>query len=156
MEEQLMSLPTMSGTGRLVADPDLRFGASGIAVVKVNLAFNSRKKQDDGTYVDDKVFFVEGVAFKQLAEHVAECLTRGMEVNVSGRLVTEQWNDKNTGDKRSKTSLLLDAIGPNLAFATAQVKKMERSGGQSGGGQQPSRGSAAAEPDPWASDSPPF
>lgn len=160
-----MSLPTISGTGRLLDDPELRFGASGVAVAKVRIAFNSRKRQDDGTWVDDKVCYLDGTAFKQLAENIAESLQRGAEVNVSGRLVTEQWENKE-GEKRSKVVLMLDSLGPNLAFATAKVAKMERSGGNagqsaSGARQSSSRGQNAPANDPWGggggfADEPPF
>lgn len=143
-----MSLPTMSGIGRATADPELRFAASGTAVCKVNLAFNSRKRQDDGTWVDDKVFFVEGVCFKQMAESLAENVTRGTELVVSGRLTTEQWEDKNDGGKRSKTSLLIDSIGPAISnFQSAKPIKMDRASA----GSAPRGGSDA---DPWASATP--
>lgn len=138
-------LPTMSGVGRLTQDPELRFAPSGMAICVVNLAFNSRKRDDAGNWVDGDVFYVRGTAFKQLAENAGECLLKGMEVQVSGRLKTEQWNDKQTGDKRSATALLLDSIGPNLAFATVAVNKTNRSSGSSPAG---SGGGAA---DPWAS-----
>lgn len=142
-------LPTMSGVGRLTQDPSLRFTASGMAVCEVNLAFNSRKRDEAGNWVDGDVFFVRATAFKQLAENAGECLVKGVEVHVSGRLKTEQWNDKQTGDKRSATSLLLDSIGPNLAYATATSVKASRSsdGGQTFG----SSGSGGAGADPWAS-----
>ncbi len=159
-----MSLPTISGTGRLLADPELRFGSSGVAVCKVRIAFNSRKRQDDGTWVDDKVCYLDGTAFKQLAENIAECLQQGVEVNVSGRLVPEQWENKE-GEKRAKVVLMPDSIGPNLAVATAKVAKMERSGGngsQQGSSRSTARQSAPASSqggfsdDPWASSEPPF
>jgi single-stranded DNA-binding protein len=51
-----MSLPTMTGVGRATADPELRFAPSGTPVAKVNLAFNSRKKDQQGNWVDDQVF----------------------------------------------------------------------------------------------------
>lgn len=143
-----MSLPTMSGVGRATADPELRFAPSGVAVCKVSLAFNNRKKNEStGQWEDDKVFFVEGVAFKQMAENIAESVQRGTELVVTGRLTTEQWEDKNGGGKRSKPSLLIDSIGPSLTFVTARVQKMERSGGQS-------TRSAAPADDPWASGTP--
>lgn len=143
-----MSLPTMSGVGRTTGDVELRFGSSGVAIAKVNLAFNSRKRQDDGTWVDDKVFFVEGVCFKQMAEHLAEVGVRGTEFVVTGRLTTEQWEDKNGGGKRSKTSLLIDAIGPAISnFQTAKVEKMQRGSN----GNAPSGGS---DDDPWATATP--
>lgn len=142
-----MSLPTLSGTGRATADAELRIAASGTPVCKVNLAFNSRKKDANGNWVDDQVFFVTATAFKSLAEHVAETVTKGVEVVVTGRLATRQWEDKE-GNKRSTAELLIDSIGPSLAFATATVTKAPKDGGQQ-------RGTAAAN-DPWASDEPPF
>ncbi len=139
-------LPIMSGVARLTADPDLKFAPSGVAVARINLAFNSRKRQDDGSWVDDKVFFVKATAFKQLAESAAETLTKGTEVVVTGRLETEQWEDRDGGGKRSAPALLLDSIGPNLAFATATVNKVSRDGAG-----QPAQQSGPPADDPWGS-----
>lgn len=157
-----MSLPAISGVGRLTADPELRFAASGTAILTVSLAFNSRRRnKETQEWEDGDVFFVRGTAFKQLAENAAETLTRGMEVQVSGRMKTDQWEDRQTGEKRSAPSLLIDSIGPNLAYATAEVNKVS---GDSAGAPT-SRGTAAAD-DPWgsappaspqpAADEPPF
>lgn len=149
-----MALPTISGTARLTQDPELRFAASGMAICKVNLAFNSRKKDEAGNWVDDSVFFVNATLFKQAAENAAEAFQRGQEVVITGRLKTDQWESKE-GEKRSAPSLLIDSIGPAVnQFQTAQVRKLERGSSGSaprGGGEQ----------DPWASaapadDSPPF
>lgn len=147
-----MSLPTISGTARLTAAPELKFAASGTAVCRINLAFNSRKKQDDGTWIDDKTFFVTGVLFKQAAESVAETLDKGHEVVVTGRLCTEQWESK-TGEKRSAPSLLIDSIGPAVNnIQTARVSKLDRTnGGQTGSGFGSQRQQAPAGGDPWAS-----
>ncbi len=147
-----MALPTLHGVGRLTADPELRFAASGTAVATMNLAFNSKRKNDRGEWEDDKTFFVRATAFRQLAENIAETLTKGAEVTVSGRLETNQWEDKQTGDKRSAPAMLLDSIGPNLRSATARVEKASRST------------SAGESADPWGSappasaqtDEPPF
>jgi single-strand DNA-binding protein len=145
-----MSLPTLSGTGRLTGDPELRFSPSGTAVCKLNLAFNSRRRNQAGEWEDGDTFFVGAVAFKQLAENVAESLVKGNEITVLGRLKTEQWTDRD-GNKRSAPSLLIDSIGPSLAYATAKVNKMQRST-TSG-----SRGTTTTD-DPWATgvDEPPF
>lgn len=145
-----MSLPTLSGTARLTAPPELRFAPSGTAVCKIPLAFNSRKKQDDGTWVDDRTFFVTGVVFRETAESVAEHLDKGHEVVVTGRIATDQWDDKNSGEKRSAPSLLIDSIGPAVSrFQAAKVSKLERSNGEqrSSGGQQ----RAKPADDPWSS-----
>lgn len=146
-------LPMMSGVGRLTQDPELRFAPSGMAVLTVNLAFNARKfDKDRQEWIDGDVFFVRATAFKQLAENAAESLQKGHEVHVSGRLKTEQWEDKNGGGKRSATALLLDSIGPNLSYATASVQKAGRS---DGGGGSPRGGSQGRQDDPWGASSGP-
>lgn len=151
-----MSLPTISGTARLTSAPELRFGSSGVAVTKISLAFNSRKRQDDGTWIDDRTFFVTGVMFKQAAESAAEVLDKGHEVVVTGRLATDQWEDKNGGGKRSAPSLLIDSIGPAVNnIQTARVSKLDRSNGSSGGSQTNGYGQPRTAPtnDPWATQS---
>lgn len=147
-------LPTISGVGRLTQEPSLRYSPSGMAVCELNIAFNSRKfDKDRQEWVDGDVFFVRATAFKQLAENAGECLEKGMEVHVSGRLKTEQWEDKNGGGKRSAAALLLDSVGPNLAYATASVRKVSRDGSQGTAGR--SGGAAAPVDDPWGAASGP-
>ncbi|CAK7288609.1 single-stranded DNA-binding protein [Streptomyces misionensis] len=147
-----MSLPTLNGTARLMDDPQLRYGASGGAVVTVRLAFNSRKKDpQSGEWKDDASFFVDGKAFGPAAENIAESLARGLEVVVSGRLKTDSW--EKDGEKRSRPELLLDSIGPSLRNATAKVSKTT---GGSGSGQRDARqavqqGASGSGGDPWAS-----
>lgn len=122
-----MSLPPMHGVGRLTADPELRFATSGTAVATVPLAFNSRRyNRQTGQWEDGDVFFVRGTLFNEPAENAAETYGKGMEVVVSGRLKTDRWDDRNTGEKRSATSLLIDAIGPSTRYAKAAVTKLER------------------------------
>ncbi|MFJ2202435.1 single-stranded DNA-binding protein [Streptomyces violaceusniger] len=147
-------LPTLNGTARLIEDPELRYGASGGAVVKVRLAFNSRKKDQSGQWQDDASFFITGTAFGQAAENIAATLQRGMEVVVSGRMKTDSWESKE-GEKKSAPSLLLDSVGPSLRFATARVEKA----GGSGQGRQEFQQARGAQQggqsgDPWASQAP--
>jgi single-strand DNA-binding protein len=141
-----MSLPVISGVARLTDDPELRYAASGIAICKVRLAFNSRKKDNSGNWVDGDVFFVDGTVFKEEAEHVAESLQRGLEVTVVGRLKTRRYETKE-GEKRSVVELMIDGIGPALKYATANVQKMQRGSV----GSAPPGGSAD---DPWATSAP--
>lgn len=149
-----MSLPTITGVARLTDDPELRYSPSGVAVCKVRLAFNSRKRDESGQWVDGDTFFVDGSVFRQEAENVAESLTRGLEVVVTGRLKTRRYETKD-GDKRSVVELMVDGIGPTLRFATASVKKLSRASS----GSAPSGG---AVDDPWTTggtrndDKPPF
>jgi single-strand DNA-binding protein len=123
-----MSLPTMSGTGRLTAEPELRFTPAGMAVCKLRFAFNSRKKNDAGEWVDGDVFYIDGTVFKDEAEHVSESLTKGAEVVVTGRIKTRKYTDKD-GNPRSINELMVDSVGPSLKYASAKVAKMQRSNG---------------------------
>lgn len=143
-----MSLPNLTGTGRLTADPEIRFSNSGMAVARIQLAFNQRRKNDAGTWEDGDSFYITGVMFKDAAQNAADSLTKGMEVVVTGRLKTEKWETSN-GDKRSAPSLLIDSIGPSLSWATAKVSKTERNG--NGGARQQQSRQAPANDDPWAS-----
>lgn len=119
-----MTLPSISAIGRLTGDVELRFASSGTAVATIPLAFNARRKnQQTGEWEDGDVCYLRGTAFKQLAENAAETLRKGTEVVVTGRIKTEQWEDKNGGGKRSATVLMVDTIGPSLAYATATVSK---------------------------------
>lgn len=121
-----MALPTTHGQGRLTADPELRFAPSGTAVATVPLAFNSRRKNERGEWEDGDTFFVRGKLFGDAAENACETYGRGTEVVVTGRLKTDQWQDKNTGEKRSATSLMIDTIGASTRYATATIAKTQR------------------------------
>ena len=145
-----MSLPTLNGTARLIDTPELRFSAAGKAVVRVRLAFNQRRKDDSGQWVDGDTFYVDGKAFDQHAERIAESLEKGMEVVVAGRLKTDQWTTRE-GEKRSGPSLLLDAIGPSLRYATAKVTKANSGGGQQAYQAARAQSSREGMEDPWAS-----
>jgi single-strand DNA-binding protein len=168
-----MALPNMSGTARLYADVELRFGATGTAVAKVPLVFNSRRKNQAGEWEDADSFFVTGTLFKERAEAAAEKLNRGDEVMVSGRLKTRSWEDQD-GNKRSMTELMLDEVAPTLRTLTP--KSQRQGSGQGGGfgqqsqqqgggfGGQGQQGGNAPAGDPWATgggggfsdDPPPF
>ncbi|MFI8254115.1 single-stranded DNA-binding protein [Streptomyces filamentosus] len=156
-----MPLPTITGTARIVADPELRFTQSGKAACSVRLAFNSRRlNKQTNEWEDGDTFWVRGTAWDRLAEHVAESLAKGMEVVVAGELRTESW--EKDGQKQQSPALLIRSIGPSLAFATASVTKAgASSGGQAPAGQRPAPVRPQPQDDPWAtgpaaSDEPPF
>ena len=146
-------LPSLTGEFRVVEDPTLKFAASGIAVGSIRLVANSRKKVND-EWVDDKVLWIKGTAFKQQAENMAESLSKGDLAIVTGRLVTEEW--EKDGEKRQATALLIDHIGPSIAYKVARPETTERKAAA------PAVTETAAAPasDPWAAtaqgDEPPF
>ena len=90
--------------------------------------------------------------WRQAAENVAETLTRGARVIVSGRLKQRSYETRE-GEKRTVIEMQVDEVGPSLKYATAKVNRTQRgsSGGGSFGGD--SGGSAPAD-DPWASSGP--
>ena len=150
-----MSAP-ITLNGRLTADPEMRFSASGVAVAKFTIVTSRRTKNEQtNEWSDADTTFWDCVVFKQLAENVAETLQKGMDVVAVGRAVHENWEDKTTGAKRSKISVKVDSIGPSLTRATAKVVKAQSGQGQQGGGQQ--QGGQRQQPqaqDPWASSAP--
>ncbi|MET9055265.1 single-stranded DNA-binding protein [Streptomyces bacillaris] len=149
---------TITLTGRLTAAPEIRFTAQGTAVAAFTIVTSRRvKNQQTGEWSDADVTYWDCKAFKQLAQNIADSLDKGMEVVATGRAVQESWEDRQTGGKRSKVAVLLDAIGPSLRTATAVVTKAG-SGGQGQGREEFSRaraqqGAVSAE-DPWASGTP--
>ncbi|MFH8483664.1 single-stranded DNA-binding protein [Streptomyces sp. NPDC018055] len=147
---------TITLTGRLTAAPEIRFTAQGTAVVAFTIVTSRRvKNQQTNEWSDADVTYWDCKAFKQLAQNIADSLDKGMEVVATGRAVQESWEDRQTGAKRSKVAVLLDAIGPSLRSATAVVTKAG-SGGQGREEFQRARaqqGAASAE-DPWASGAP--
>jgi single-strand DNA-binding protein len=95
----------------------LKFGQSGKAVARIRLVANSRKKNEDGEWVDDKTLWMTGTAFDKQAENVAESLAKGDLVVVSGRLQTDEWEaNDGTKRKRTATTLVIDSIGPSLRW----------------------------------------
>lgn len=142
-----MSLPTITGTARLVDDPDLRFTANGKAVAKVRLAFSDRKKNEQtGQWEDGDKIFLEASVWNDEAEHIAESLQRGHEVLVSGKLRQREYQTRE-GEKRTAFELVFPTIAPTLKWATAKVQKMQRSGSAApSGGARP----AQSGEDPWA------
>ncbi len=118
---------TLSIVGNLTADPELRFTPSGVAVAKFTVAFTPRAlDKASGEWRDGEPTFVDCTAWRQLAENAAESLTRGARVVVVGRLRTERWDDKETGARRSRMVLDAEAVGPDLTYATATVRRMAR------------------------------
>jgi single-strand DNA-binding protein len=114
--------------GNLTGDPELRFTAAGVAMVKFTVASTPRVfDRDKNEYRDGDPLFLTCTAWRDMAEHIAESLAKGTRVVVSGRLKLSRWEDKDTGEKRSAYGLDVDEIGPSLRFATAKVQKTTRS-----------------------------
>lgn len=123
---------TITVTGNVTRDPELRYTQGGQSLASFGLAWNNRY-QRDGEWVEDVSFF-DITCWGQLGENVAESITKGTRVVVNGRLDQRSWETQD-GDKRSKVEITADEVSPSLRWATAQVTRNERSDGGQGGGQ---------------------
>ena len=120
--------------GNLTADPELRFIQSGAAVASFTVASTPRTfDRDSQEWKDGQALFLRCNAWRQMAENVAESLTRGTRVVVSGRLKQRSFDTKE-GEKRTVIELEVDEIGPSLRYATAKVTKASRGEGQASTG----------------------
>jgi single-strand DNA-binding protein len=153
---------TITVVGNLTADPELRFTSSGAAVASFTVASTPRTfDRQSGEWKDGEALFMRCSIWRQAAENVAESLTRGARVIVSGRLKPPSY-DTREGEKRTVIELEVDEVGPSLRYATAKVNRANRGegggggfgggggGGNNGGGGGASRQSAPAD-DPWGS-----
>ena len=150
--------------GNLTADPELRFTPSGAAVANFTVASTPRTfDRQTNEWKDGEALFLRCNVWRQAAENVAESLTRGARVVVTGRLKQRSFETKE-GEKRTVVELEVDEIGPSLRYATAKVNKGARGsgggGGNGGGGGYGGSGSSGgsgsfgqpSQPadDPWA------
>jgi single-strand DNA-binding protein len=160
--------------GNLTDDPELRFTPGGAAVANFTVASTPRVMDPKTSeWKDGDALFLRCSIWRQAAENVAESLTRGMRVIVSGRLRQRSYETKE-GEKRTVVELEVEEIGPSLKYATAKVAKANRDSAAAGGGfgggssrpgqQAYSQARNAPRDDPWASgatgwgggDQPPF
>ena len=148
---------TITVVGNLTADPELRFTPSGAAVANFTVASTPRTfDRNANEWKDGEALFLRCNIWRQAAENVAESLTRGARVVVTGRLKQRSYETRE-GEKRTVVELDADEIGPSLRWATAKVNKAERgsNGASSSQGGDP-WGSAPATTAEPSSDEPPF
>lgn len=138
-----MALPSLVGEFRVVDEVALRFTPNGKAVANFRVAANSRKQNEAGEWVDDKVCFLNATAWAPFAEHIAESVAKGDLVVIRGRIETRNYEDKE-GNKRTSFDLNVDDIGPSLRWNDVSIQRAERAGGQA------TRSSSPAGDDPWA------
>jgi single-strand DNA-binding protein len=127
---------TVELVGNLTRDPELRFTPNGAPVANFGLAVNRRWRNQQTNDWEEQTSFFDVVAWRDLAENVAESLQRGTRVIVVGRLEQRSWETQE-GEKRSKVEVIADEIGPSLRWATAQVAKSERRAAGDGGSGAP-------------------
>jgi single-strand DNA-binding protein len=108
---------TLTVVGNMTRDPELRYTANGVAVTDFGLAWNRKDKDDN-----EVVSFFDVTCWRDLAEHVAESLGKGIRVVVHGRMEQDTW-ENDQGEKRSKVKVIAEEVAPSLRWATVTVQK---------------------------------
>lgn len=112
--------------GNLTSDPELRYTQSGLAVANFTIASTPRHfDRQSNEWVDDDALFLRASVWREFAEHVAGSLVKGSRVIAQGVLKQRSYETKE-GEKRTSIELEVDAIGPDLRYATASVTRASR------------------------------
>jgi len=121
--------------GNLTRDPELRYTPKGTAIAKIGVAVNRVWTTETGEKKEE-VTFVDVDVFGRTAENVGQYMRKGRPILIEGRLRLDQWDDKQTGQKRSK----LGVVAETVQFL----------GGAPGGGDAERPAASAARPAPSA------
>lgn len=123
---------TITVIGNLTADPELRFTPNGAAVANFTVASTPRTfDRQTNEWKDGDAMFLNCSVWRQYAENVAESLSKGTRVIVSGRLKARSYETRE-GEKRTVFEVEVEEVGPSLKYATAKVTRTP--GGGNGGG----------------------
>ena len=153
--------------GNLTADPELRTTSGGASVCGFTIASTPRTwNRQSGQWEDGQPLFLRCSAWRDLANHCASSLAKGMRVIAQGRLQQRSYQAQD-GTNRTVFEMQVDEIGPSLRYATAQVSRTSnaRNAGNTGQGNGYTGGATGFAPaaptpgspeDPWASSGPAF
>jgi single-strand DNA-binding protein len=115
---------TTTIVGNLTEHPELRYTQGGAPVANFTVAVTPRVKDGDG-WKDGETSFLRVTAWRQLAEHAADSLSKGDRVLVYGTLRQRSWETPE-GDRRSTVEVQAEELGPSLKFATAKPERANR------------------------------
>lgn len=114
--------------GNVTRDPEIRYTPKGTALVDLGMAMNRRYTAENGEKRDETTF-VDVTLWGKLAELAEQYLKKGRSVYIEGRLQLDTWDDKKTGEKRSK----LHVVGEEMQFLSPRESGEGRGGGSQGG-----------------------
>ena len=116
--------------GNLTRDPELRYTPKGMAIAKIGLAVNRTWRNEAGESKEE-VTFVDVDAFGRQAETLAQYMKKGSPLMIEGRLKLDQWDDKQSGQKRSKLGVIVEGFqflgGGNRGEGSAEAPAPRRS-----------------------------
>ncbi len=127
-----MADSTVTIVGNVTRDPEIRYTAGGAAKATFGVAVSRRWQNRQSQEWEEQTSFFNVVCWREMAENVSESVAKGARVVVTGRLEQRSWETEN-GEKRSVIEVVADEVGPSLRWATAQVTRNERRGGDFGG-----------------------
>ena len=107
----MSDINTVVLSGRLTRDPELRYTQGGTAIADITIASGFKYRDKQGETQEDTAFAGCSV-FGPMAEFAAKCTRKGGRVNIQGRLVTEKWEDKQTGKNKSRTRIKVTQVQP--------------------------------------------
>jgi single-strand DNA-binding protein len=117
---------TMTLIGNLTDEPEMRFTSTGIAVANFTIASTARVFDKEASeWRDGDTLFLRCVVWQQSAENLADSLSKGTRVIVSGRLRQRSFETRE-GEKRTTVELVVDEIGVSLRYARVQITKTNR------------------------------
>jgi len=119
--------------GNLTRDPELRYTPSGTAIAKFGLAVNRKWKDSQTNEMKEEVTFVDIDAFGRQAETIGQYLKKGRPILIEGRLKLDQWDDKQTQQKRSRLGVVLESFN----FLDSGTREGGDFGGGAAGGGAP-------------------
>ena len=139
-----MSINRVVISGNLTRDPELRQTAGGMAILKMGIAVNDRRKNPQSGEWEDVPNFFDVVLFGSRGESLSRFLNKGSKVAIEGKLRWSQWETPD-GDKRSKVEIVVD-----------DIEFMSSRGDSGGGGSYSAPPTPAAPADPVIDDDIPF
>lgn len=137
---------TITITGNLTRDPELRFTPNGHAVATLTIATTPRTyNRTTNQWQDGETLFLRATAWRQLAENLTQSITKGTRVIATGNLTARTYTTRD-GHQKTETELQLTDIGPSLTRATTQTTP------------NPTPHTPQPQHDPWTTtpDTPPF
>jgi len=119
--------PIITVVGNLTGDPELRYVSSGTPVASFTVASTPRTlNRQTRQWQNGRTLFIRCSIWREYAENVAETLTKGMRVVVTGRLAVRSY--EHNGQRRTSLEIQVEEIGPCLRYARAHVSRVDAAG----------------------------
>jgi len=130
--------------GNVGKDPEIRATAGGMTIASFTLATADRAKDQQGNWAD-KTEWHNLVAFQRTAEIVRDYVKKGTQIFVEGKIQTRSWDDKESGQKKYRTEILVN-----------ELSLLGKPGGEGGGGGSYSKSSSSSYGSPASSSQPEY